>query len=237
MKPLYISVGFALLLLLFIFGYTRLYNTFGGSTGDKKQKLTITPTALDVGTTSSSSKNSNVTNTNNTMNNSAQTTSEKRTEVMLNTNRGAITIELFTDTMPITTANFLKLARSGFYDGVKFHRVIDGFMIQGGDPLTKDDAQKVRWGTGGPGYTIPDEFAKGLSNTRGTLSMANAGANTGGSQFFINTADNTFLDGKHPVFGRVISGMEVIDEISKTKTGAGDVPVEAVVILGVNITT
>lgn len=235
MKPLYISVGVALLLLLFIFGYSRLYN-FGESAGDKKPKLTITPTALEVGTTSLSSKKSNTINTNNTMNNSTQTTPEKRTEVTLNTNKGAITIELFTDIMPITTANFLKLARSGFYDGVKFHRVIDGFMIQGGDPLTKDDTQKVRWGTGGPGYTIPDEFAKDLSNTRGTLSMANAGANTGGSQFFINTADNAFLDGKHPVFGRVIGGMEVVDAISKTKTGANDVPVEAVVILGMNVT-
>lgn len=156
-------------------------------------------------------------------------------EVVLHTNKGDITLEIFTGQAPITTENFLKLAKAGFYDDTKFHRVIDGFMIQGGDPLTKDDNQMARWGTGGPGYTIQDEFAPGLSNVRGTISMANAGPNTGGSQFFINTTDNVFLDGKHAVFGRVTAGMEVVDAISKVKTGAADRPVEAVVIQSVEV--
>ncbi len=165
----------------------------------------------------------------------AQTTGNRT--VVMTTNKGDITIELFTRDMPITAGNFLSLAERGFYDGIKFHRVIDGFMIQGGDPLTRDDANMARWGTGGPGYAIEDEFVPGLSNVRGTLSMANSGPNTGGSQFFINTVDNVNLDfdkqpltSRHPVFGRVISGMDVVDAISKVPTGARDVPVEPVII-------
>lgn len=146
------------------------------------------------------------------------------------TSMGSFTLELFTDSMPITTGNFISLASKGFYNGTKFHRVIDGFMIQGGDPLTKDDTQVNRWGTGGPGYTIKDEFVKELSNVPGTISMANAGPNTGGSQFFINTAENTFLDGKHPVFGRVVAGMDVVERIVKTKTEESDRPLVPVVI-------
>lgn len=152
------------------------------------------------------------------------------TMVVLKTNKGDIAVELLTGELPVTAGNFLKLAQEDFYDGVKFHRVIDGFMIQGGDPLTKDDSMKARWGTGGPGYTIQDEFGPGYSNTPGTLSMANAGPNTGGSQFFINTANNGFLDGKHPVFGRVVSGMDVVTAISTTPTGPNDVPIDPVVI-------
>jgi peptidylprolyl isomerase len=158
---------------------------------------------------------------------------------VLETNQGTVEIELYKDTMPITAGNFEKLVKEGYYDGIKFHRVIDGFMIQGGDPLTKDDSQTARWGTGGPGYSIPDEHIAGplLTNVRGTISMANAGPNSGGSQFFINLVDNTGLDfdkqplsSKHPVFGRVIKGMEVVDAIGKVAVGAGDRPVEAVVI-------
>ncbi len=157
--------------------------------------------------------------------------------VVMKTNQGDIVIELFTKDAPITAGNFLQLAQADYYDGIKFHRVIDGFMIQGGDPLTKDDSMAARWGTGGPGYAIEDEFIPGLSNVRGTLSMANSGPDTGGSQFFINTVDNTNLDydkqplsSKHPVFGRVVQGMDVIDSISKVQTGPGDVPIEPVVI-------
>lgn len=162
---------------------------------------------------------------------------DENTIVTMQTNKGDVTIELFTKDMPITAGNFLKLAQEDFYDGVKFHRVIDGFMIQGGDPLSKDDGMQARWGTGGPGYAIEDEFVPGFSNVRGTLSMANSGPNTGGSQFFINTVDNVMLDydkqpltSKHPVFGRVIEGMEVVDAISNVATGLRDVPVEPVVI-------
>ncbi len=158
---------------------------------------------------------------------------------VLETNQGTVEIELYKDTMPITAGNFEKLVKEGYYDGIKFHRVIYGFMIQGGDPLTKDDSMTARWGTGGPGYSIADEHIAGplLTNVRGTISMANAGPNSGGSQFFINLVDNTGLDfdkppfsSKHPVFGRVIAGMDVVDAIGGVAVGAGDRPVEAVVI-------
>ncbi len=158
---------------------------------------------------------------------------------VLETNQGTVEIELYKDTMPITAGNFEKLVKEGYYDGIKFHRVIDGFMIQGGDPLTKDDSQVARWGTGGPGYAIPDEHIAGplLPNVRGTISMANAGPNSGGSQFFINLVDNTGLDfdkqplsSKHPVFGRVIKGMDVVDAIGGVAVGAGDRPLSPVVI-------
>jgi len=154
---------------------------------------------------------------------------QENTVVTLKTNRGDISIELFLENTPVTAGNFLSLAKQGFYDGVKFHRVISGFMIQGGDPNSKTDDESS-YGRGGPGYTIPDEFAPGLSNVTGTISMANAGPNTGGSQFFINTADNTFLDGKHAVFGRVVEGMDVVRAIESTETKPGDIPVEPVVI-------
>jgi len=161
----------------------------------------------------------------------------ENTTVVMKTSMGDITIELFTKDMPITAGNFLKLAQEDYYDGIKFHRVIDGFMIQGGDPLTKDDAMAARWGTGGPGYYIEDEHVAGYSNVRGTLSMANAGPNSGGSQFFINLIDNVNLDfdkmplsSKHPVFGQVTDGMDVVDAIGKVATGARDVPETPVVI-------
>jgi Peptidyl-prolyl cis-trans isomerase (rotamase) - cyclophilin family len=164
---------------------------------------------------------------------------EGPTRATLKTNKGDITLELYTDRMPITAGNFVQLARDDFYDGVKFHRVIEGFMIQGGDPLTKDDSQQGRWGTGGPGYAIEDEHVPGEwhTNARGTIAMANSGPNSGGSQFFINLVDNTNLDfdkqplsSKHPVFGRVVSGMDVVDAIGGVETGPRDVPVEPVVI-------
>lgn len=159
--------------------------------------------------------------------------------VTLKTNRGDITLELYMDLMPITVGNFLTLAQKDFYDGTKFHRVIDGFMIQGGDPNTKTDKVET-YGTGGPGYTIQDEFIadQKLSNARGTIAMANTGApNSGGSQFFINLIDNTGLDfdkppaeSSHPVFGRVVAGMEVVDTIAKVPTGANNRPNEPVIV-------
>ena len=151
-------------------------------------------------------------------------TSTKETKVKLETNYGDIVIQLYDKEMPGTSANFKKLAESGFYDGVIFHRVIDGFMIQGGDPKGT--------GMGGPGYNIKDEFTESAldENNRGTISMANAGPNTGGSQFFINLVDNNFLDGKHPVFGKVVSGMDVIDAIAKVDVDSNDRPLQKVVI-------
>lgn len=136
---------------------------------------------------------------------------------VLKTTEGDITIELFNKEKPVTANNFSKLARSGFYDGVKFHRVIDEFIIQAGDPLTKDDSQIELWGTGGPGYEIEDELNAPNQNLKGTLAMANAGPNTAGSQFFINLEDNLPLDTGYSVFGRVVSGMEVVGKISKQK--------------------
>jgi len=135
---------------------------------------------------------------------------------------GTITIALAAD-MPVTSGNFETLVKKGYYDGIIFHRVINGFMIQGGDPEGT--------GMGGPGYAIKDEFTKSNQNDRGTISMANAGPNTGGSQFFINLVNNNFLDSKHPVFGKVIEGMEVVDKIAKVKTGANDRPVQNVTII------
>jgi cyclophilin family peptidyl-prolyl cis-trans isomerase len=142
--------------------------------------------------------------------------------VKLETNMGTIRIALAPD-MPITTGNFETLVQKGYYNGVIFHRVINGFMIQGGDPTGT--------GRGGPGYAIKDEFSPGNRNDRGTISMANAGPNTGGSQFFINLVNNNFLDGKHPVFGRVVEGIDVVDKIGKTRTRPGDCPVKEIVII------
>ena len=156
---------------------------------------------------------------------------------VFDTSMGEFKVELFEDKSPITAGNFKKLVQEGFYDGTKFHRVIKGFMNQGGDPLTKDDSQQSRWGTGNPGYAIKDEFIEGLSNVRGTISMANSGPNSGGSQFFLNVADNIQLDwdkppaqSKHPVFGKVTEGMEVVDAINSIQTVSGDRPMEEVVI-------
>ncbi|MDP2795875.1 MAG: peptidylprolyl isomerase [Methanoregula sp.] len=142
--------------------------------------------------------------------------------VRLETNMGNITIAL-DPTMPVTAGNFESLVKKSFYDGVIFHRVIDGFMLQGGDPTGT--------GMGDPGYKIKDEFGPQNRNNRGTISMANAGPNTGGSQFFINLVNNNFLDSKHPVFGKVVEGMDVVDKIGKVKTGAGDRPVQNVTII------
>jgi cyclophilin family peptidyl-prolyl cis-trans isomerase len=149
------------------------------------------------------------------------------TNATMQTNHGAIEIELFDDDAPKTVENFKKLARDGFYDGVIFHRVIQDFMIQGGDPTGT--------GTGGPGYQFEDEFNDNKV-VRGALAMANAGPNTNGSQFFIVTADATpWLDGKHTVFGRVTAGMDVVDTIERVEKGPGDKPREDVRIESVAI--
>jgi peptidylprolyl isomerase len=151
---------------------------------------------------------------------------DSATKVLLKTSMGDITIQL-NDDMPITTGNFQKLVEQGFYDGVIFHRVIDGFMIQGGDPEGT--------GMGGPGYEIADEFTDHNRNDRGTIAMANSGPNTGGSQFFINLVDNSFLDSKHPAFGKVIAGMDVVDAIGKVQKDASDRPLTEVKIIEAKI--
>ncbi len=158
----------------------------------------------------------------------AEAAAAKRPTATFNTSMGTFTVELFTDLAPKTAGNFIKLAEEKFYDGGIFHRVIDNFMIQGGDPTGT--------GRGGPGYTIPDEFAPGLKHDKpGMLSMANAGPNTGGSQFFITLVPTPWLDGKHAIFGQVTSGMDVVEKIGKTKTAQGDRPVKDVTINKVTI--
>ena len=153
---------------------------------------------------------------------------------VFDTNKGKFTIELFEDKAPLTSGNFIKLANQGFYNGLLFHRVIPQFMIQGGCPKGT--------GTGGPGYTIKDEFHKELNNLRGTIAMANRGPNTGGSQWFINVVDNCNLDfdkkpytSAHPVFGKVIAGMEIVDAISKVKADGNDKPLQDIMIKKITI--
>jgi cyclophilin family peptidyl-prolyl cis-trans isomerase len=142
---------------------------------------------------------------------------KKMDYVKFETTMGNFKVKLFSDKAPITTDNFRSLVEKGFYDGIIFHRVIDGFMIQGGDPTGT--------GRGGSGKTIPDEFGPGLKHSKeGILSMANAGPNTGTSQFFITLAPTPHLDGKHAIFGEVVDGMDVVKKIGKTKTGPGDKP-------------
>ena len=144
------------------------------------------------------------------------------------TSEGTFTVELFEDKAPLTTKNFIDLAEKGFYDGLIFHRVIDGFMIQGGDPTGT--------GMGGPGYEIPDEFHLDLKHDgEGVLSMANAGPNTGGSQFFVTLAATPWLNGHHAVFGKVVRGMEVVKKIGKVACDFGDRPLVEVVMKKVTI--
>ncbi len=157
-----------------------------------------------------------------------QTPAQANSIAKFETTKGNFTVELFEDKTPVTAKNFIDLANKGFYNGTLFHRVIDNFMIQGGDPQGN--------GTGGPGYTIPDEFHPSLKHTGpGLLSMANRGPNTGGSQFFITLAPTPWLDNKHAIFGKVIEGLDVVQKIGKVKTGANDKPVEDVVVKKITI--
>ena len=153
---------------------------------------------------------------------------KKNSLAVFETSMGTFKVELFEDKAPRTAQNFISLVNKGFYNGLIFHRVIDGLMIQGGDPKGN--------GTGGPGYVIPDEFHKDLKHTgAGILSMANAGPNTGGSQFFITLDATPWLDGKHAIFGKVVEGLDVVKAIGKVKTGAQDRPQTDVVMKKVTI--
>jgi cyclophilin family peptidyl-prolyl cis-trans isomerase len=163
---------------------------------------------------------------------------QKETKVKLETTMGDIVIAL-DKSMPVTSGNFETLVKKGFYDGVIFHRVIPNFMIQGGDPLTKDDSKMNLWGTGGPGYTLPAEIK--IKNTIGTVATARLGdqvnpeKQSSGSQFYINTADNVSLDDNYTVFGKVVSGMDVVTKIENTPTEAGDRPINAVVLESISL--
>ena len=145
---------------------------------------------------------------------------------IITTNFGDIKVEFFPEYAPKTVENFKKLADSGFYDGLIFHRIVPGFVIQGGDPNTRDGDNRTTWGTGGPGWNIKAEFNKN-KHSRGALSMARSqDPNSAGSQFFIVLKDSNFLDGQYTVFGKVVSGMGVVDEIASLKTGSSDAPVD-----------
>lgn len=149
-------------------------------------------------------------------------------KIRFTTNKGVFVAEMFEDKAPQTTANFIELTEKKFYDGIIFHRIIDGFMIQGGDPTGT--------GMGGPGYAIKDEFGEGLvHDSEGVLSMANAGPDTGGSQFFITLAPTPWLNGHHAIFGKVVEGIEIIREIGSVKTDFRDKPVEPVVMEKVEV--
>ncbi|WP_337609954.1 peptidylprolyl isomerase [Phascolarctobacterium succinatutens] len=153
--------------------------------------------------------------------------SENR-KIKFTTNKGIFVAEMFEDKAPLTTKNFIELVEKGFYDGIIFHRVIDGFMIQGGDPTAT--------GMGGPGYKIKDEFGEGLKHDdEGILSMANAGPNTGGSQFFITLAPTPWLNGHHAIFGKVVEGMDVVRLIGVVPTDFRDRPREAVTMEKVEV--
>jgi cyclophilin family peptidyl-prolyl cis-trans isomerase len=194
-----------------------LYWYLGGGSASSPISNTISINPNNPSTTSTSIDNNN-----------------KITMATFHTSKGDITVEFSKDT-PMTVGNFIKLAQSGFYNETKFHRVIKGFMNQGGDPLSKDDSMMARWGTGGPGYQFADELGANNHNNQFTLAMANAGPNTNGSQFFFNAANNNFLDDKHTVFAKVVSGMDVVTAINDVPTGASDRPVTPVVINSISL--
>ena len=149
-------------------------------------------------------------------------------KIQFTTNKGVFVAQMFEEKAPNTSKNFIELTEKGFYDGIIFHRVIDGFMIQGGDPTGT--------GRGGPGYRIKDEFGPGLAHdSEGILSMANAGPNTGGSQFFITLAPTPWLNGHHAVFGKIVKGMDVVREIGSVATNYQDRPVDPVIMEKVEV--
>lgn len=224
--PAIIIIFIAVLVVLGIFLYK----------GNDNQN---TPVSQDQITASTTNTNIDIKNKNTNMDTNINNQTANYKEAILHTNMGDITFT-FVDGKPNTTSNFIKLAGSGFYNGVKFHRVIQGFMIQTGDPLSKDDAQKSAWGTGGPGYKFADELTGQEKYNVGTVAMANSGPNTNGSQFFIMTSDVP-LPPSYTVFGKVEIGQDVADKISKVKTdgsaqsGGHDRPIDDVIINSVEL--
>ena len=193
--------------------------------GDKKTDTPSTNTTNTTPTTNTTEtkKDGTMTDTNKTDETTDKSSGSSDDMVVMETNMGTIKIKLYTDKAPITTTNFRELVEKNFYNGIIFHRVIDGFMIQGGDPTGT--------GTGGSDNVIKDEFDPSLRHSKpGILSMANRGPNTGTSQFFILLAPQPHLDDRHAVFGEVVEGMDVVEKIGKTQTGPGDKPVKDVVM-------
>ncbi len=175
--------------------------------------------------------NNQMTENNSTLNDLAQ----EYGSAIIKTNLGDIKVKFYSEVSPLTVNNFLNLAKDGFYDNTRFHRVINDFMIQGGDPNSKDLAKKNLWGTGDPGYKFADEF-NNEKLIRGSLAMANSGPNTNGSQFFIVTAvDTPWLDGKHTNFGEITEGMDVVEKIEAIKTDARDCPLEDIIVESIEL--
>lgn len=210
-----------------------------GTTQNTTNDQTGTQDIAAAPTDSVTTKNPDTTTSNNTNSNNSNQTQKPMDVtnkiITLKTNKGEIKIQL-NSTAPVAASNFYDLSAKGFYNGVRFHRVIDGFMIQGGDPQSKDTSLKARWGTGGPGYAFPDELSGNEKYTVGTVAMANSGPNTNGSQFFIMVADVP-LPPSYTVFGKVISGLDVALSIGKVATDpTSDRPLEDVIINSVEVT-
>lgn len=216
-KFLFIGGAVALALILAYFAFQM--NTV------KPNQVASQYTGANATTTEAATSTSTTTTGQN--NNSNQ--NKNMNTVILQTTKGAITLELSSD-KPKTTENFKKLVSEGFYDGIKFHRVIEGFMIQSGDPQSKDESLKSAWGTGGPGYKFADELTGREVYPQGTLAMANSGPNTNGSQFFIVTAKNAPLPPSYTVFGRVTDGIDVALAIESVDTDPSDKPLVNVTI-------
>ena len=185
--------------------------------------------------------NTNAMNINNSVPKASDVSEQKAiptpefSKAVMKTSMGNITVEFYVKDAPATVNNFIKLAGEGFYDNTKFHRVISNFMIQGGDPLSKEADKKMFWGTGGPGYEFEDEFNSNLL-VSGSLAMANSGPNTNGSQFFIVTAESTpWLDGKHTNFGYVVEGKDIVEKIGKAETDSSDRPIQDVTIQSIEL--
>lgn len=242
MKNKILPIIFVFLMVLLFSGCSSPQSNNSESTDKNNQSNEKNPDYISgmIGIKNKAEKNINdaVQNENNKIN---EAMNEENNEYVkkynvaeIETNFGKIKIKFYNSDSPVTVNNFLKLADQKFYEGTKFHRVIKGFMIQGGDPNSKDDDWSND-GTGGPGYKFNDEF-NDHNLVRGSLAMANAGPNTNGSQFFIVTATSTpWLDGKHTNFGEVVSGMDVVDKIEKVNTGANDHPTEDVMIKSIKL--
>lgn len=195
----------------------------------KTSTTTNTTIATTVNTATTTKENNNMPE-NNINNTQTEIKSAK-----ISTSMGTIEIEFATKTAPNTVANFVKLAREKFYDNVKFHRVIKGFMIQTGDPLSKDATKQAYWGTGGPGYKFADELSGKETYKQGTVAMANSGPNTNGSQFFIVTAVDSGLPPLYTVFGKVVKGMDIALKIENVNTDQSDRPFENITINSVTL--
>jgi peptidyl-prolyl cis-trans isomerase B (cyclophilin B) len=173
--------------------------------------------------------------TNNPAGDQTANTNSASEVAVINTTEGTMVVEFWPEVAPNTVANFKKLANEGFYDGTCFHRVIKGFMIQGGDPLTKDPSKEDQWGTGGPGYSIKAEF-NDRSHTRGVISMARSqDPDSAGSQFFICHGNPTFLDHQYTAFGKLIKGDDVLEKIATTPTHPPDRPDKRIGVISVKI--